>query len=140
MWSTVSGEGLTQLATEMTMLDDIKRDKLSKALKFKADNQHILKKATFIGGDPAAGNIYGYVSWTDDEGIIALRNPSDEKTDLTLTLNALMGVPEGLGDLRRENIYSLSVFETSERYSYGDKIDLSLYPYECVIFKFTKED
>ena len=140
MWSTVSGEGMIQLDTEMTMLDDIKRDKLSKALKFKADNQHILKSASFIGGNPAEGNIYGFVSWTDDEGIIALRNPSEEKTDLTLTLNALMGVPEGLGDLRRENIYSLSVPETSLRYSYGDKIDLSLYPYECVIFKFTKED
>ena len=140
MWSTVSGEGLVQLETDMTMLDDIKRDKLSKAHKFKAENQHILKNAAFIGGNPAEGNIYGFISWTDDEGIIALRNPSAEKTDLTLTLNALMGAPERLSEARRENIYSLSIPETSQRYSYGDKIDLSLYPFECVIFKFTKED
>lgn len=39
-----------------------------------------------LGGDPAENNIYAYAAWTKaGEGIIALRNPTDEKTDLTLT-------------------------------------------------------
>ena len=139
MWSTVSGEGLVQLSHGMTMLDDAKRERLSKALRFKAENQHILKNAAFIGGNPAEDNIYGFVSWTDEgEGVIAMRNPSGEKTSLTLTLNRLMGVPEDLNEVRRENIYSLSVPETADTYSYGSKIDITLHPFECVIFKFSK--
>ena len=139
MWSTVSGEGLVQLSNDMTTLDDAKRESLSRALRFKAESQHILKNATFIGGNPSENNIYGFVSWTEDgEGVIAMRNPTDEKTSLTLTLNKLMGVPEDLCEVRRENVYSLSVPETADTYSYGSKIDLALHPFECVVFKFTK--
>ena len=139
MWSVVRGEGTVNLDVSMIGLDDSKRFSLSRALKFKADNQHILKNAHFIGGNPAEGNIYGFVSWTDDgEGIIAMRNPSEEKTPFTLTLNKLMGTPESLDGARRENVYSLSVPDTSDTYSYGDKVDVTLHPFECVIFKFTK--
>ena len=93
----------------------------------------------FIGGDPEDNNVYGYFSWTDDgEGIIALRNPTDENAPLTLNLNKLMGVPEDLKDVRRINIMCNSLPQSDELYSYKSKIDMTLHPYETVIFKFTK--
>ncbi|MBE6719829.1 MAG: hypothetical protein E7571_04115 [Ruminococcaceae bacterium] len=139
MWSVVRGEGEVMLTPSVTGLDDSKRAALSRALKFKEESQHILKNARFIGGRPDEGNIYGFVSWTDNgEGVIALRNPSEEKTPLTLTLNKLMGVPENLEDVSRVNVYSVTIPETLKTYSYGDKIDITLHPFECVIFKFTK--
>jgi hypothetical protein len=108
-------------------------------MKFQKENYHILKNATFIGGDPADNNIYGYISWTDEgEGIIALRNPTKEKTSLTLNLNKLMGVPEDLSEVKRYNIYNNSMPETDELFSYGSKIDLTIHPFEIMIFKFTK--
>ncbi|MBQ7202537.1 MAG: hypothetical protein IJS03_00815 [Eubacterium sp.] len=138
MWKMAQGASQVKLDMTMANLDDNKRASLSKALKFKEECQHILKNCTFIGGNPCEENIYGFVSWSDEnEGIIALRNPSDEKTSLTLTLNKLMGVPENLEGARRENIYSLSVNETDDTFSYGDKFDLTLHAYECVILKFT---
>ena len=139
MWSAVRGEGLIDLDCGYELLDDAKRGYVAKALKFKSDNQHILKNCSFIGGRPADGNIYGFVSWTDEgEGIIAMRNPTNEKTPITLTLNKLMGVPKELADARRENAYSVSILGTSDTFSYGSKINIALHPYECVIFKFTK--
>ena len=139
MWSVVRGEGLVNLTAFANDLDSTKHDVLAKALKFKRENQHILKNCTVLGGRPADGNIYGFVAWCEDgEGVIAMRNPTDEKASLTLTLNKLMGVPESLTDARRENVYSVSILETSDTFSYGSKINITLHPFESVIFRFTK--
>ena len=108
-------------------------------MEFQKENYHILKNAVFIGGNPEENNIYGYFSWTEEgEGIIALRNPTDEKTSLTVTLNKLMCVPESLSDVRRVNIYCKSYPEFSQTFSYNDKLDLNLHPFEIMIFKFVK--
>lgn len=139
-WCAVRGQALNELYLSYTMMNDEKWDALSKVMHFQKDNYHILKNATFIGGDPTDNNIYGYFSWTKEgEGIIALRNPTDEKTSLTLNLNKLMGVPEDLENVRKINIYNKSMPETGEVYSYGSKIDLTMHPFEVMIFKFTKQ-
>ena len=139
MWCAVRGEGLVNFDCGYELLDDAKRGYLAKAMKFKTENQHILENCSILGGRPADGNIYGFVSWTDEgEGVVAMRNPTNEKTSLTLTLNKLMGVPESLADAKRENAYSVSILGTSDTFSYGSKINITLHPYESVIFKFTK--
>ena len=95
----------------------------------------------FIGGNPEENNVYGYFSWNENgDGIIALRNPTDEKAPLTLTLNKLMGCPKDLKDVKRYNVYNLTNKESYDSYSYGDKIDLTLQPFEVKIFQFGKED
>ena len=121
------------------MMSDAKWDALARAMRFQKENYHILKNAMFIGGDPEDNNVYGYFSWTDNgEGIIALRNSTDENAPLTLNLNKLMGVPEDLKDVRRINIMCNSLPQSDELYSYKSKIDMTLHPYEAVILKFTK--
>lgn len=138
-WCAIRGQALNELYLSYTMLSDFKWESLARVMKFQKENYHILKNASFIGGDPADNNIYGYISWTEDgEGIIALRNPTKEKTSLTLNLNKLMGVPESLEGVKRYNIYNNSMPETEDLFSYGSKIDLTLHPFEIMIFKFTK--
>ena len=114
---------------------------LAKAIEWQKNNYDILQNAMFIGGNPEENNIYGYFSWNDNgDGIIALRNPTDEKTSLTLTLNKLMGCPESLKDVKRYNVYNQSNKESFDSFSYGDKIDLALQPFEIKIFQFGSED
>jgi hypothetical protein len=138
-WCAIRGQALNEFYISYTMMNEYKWESLSRVMKFQKENYHILKNATFIGGDPADNNIYGYISWTDEgEGIIALRNPTKEKTSLTLNLNKLMGVPEDLSEVKRYNIYNNSMPETDELFSYGSKIDLTIHPFEIMIFKFTK--
>lgn len=137
-WCTVRGNALNELHISYDMLSDSKWDSLARAMNFQKENYHILKNANFIGGDPADNNVYGFISWTEEgEGIIALRNPTDEPAPLTLNLNKLMGVPEDLEGVSCESIFNSKVNE-SAKFSYADKIDLTLGGYEVTIFKLSK--
>lgn len=136
-WHIVRGQALNELYISESMMNDAKWQALADSMNFQKDNYHILKNAKFIGGSPIGNNIYGYVSWTEDgEGIVALRNPSNEKTDMTLTFNRLMGTPECLSDAKCEIVYSKTIEETDTLYSYNDKMDVTLNPFEIVVLKF----
>ena len=135
------GQALNELHLSYTMMNKSKWRSLAKVIEWQKSNYDILKNAMFIGGNPEENNVYGYFAWNENgEGIIALRNPTDEKAPLTLTLNKLMGCPEDLKDVRRYNVYNLSNKESYDSFSYGDKIDLTLQPFEVKIFQFGKED
>ncbi len=140
-WQACCGAALNELDISRGKLNDEKWDSLAKAVKWQRANYHILKNAMFIGGNPAENNVYLYSAWDEDaNGIIALRNPSNESTPLTLTLNKLMGCPEGMSGLKRTNIYNRKGSVEGETYKYNDQINLTLAPYEIKIFQFGKED
>ena len=138
-WCAVRGAALNEMYLSPEMMNDEKCASLSKVMKFQRENYGILKNAQFIGGDPEENNVYCFVSFSKEgEGIIALRNPTDEEAPLTLTLNRLMGAPETLENVRRENVYCKSLAENDKVYSYNDKLSVTLHPFEMIIFKLTK--
>ena len=139
LWSAVRGQSAFLINCSLDALSHKKREALSKAIAFQRENYDILKNASFIGGDPAEGNIYGYVSFTEEgEGIVALRNPTNEDTPLTLTFNKLMGVSEeNFKNMTVERIYCLSDIGGERFISYNDKLDITLHPYDIMILKFT---
>lgn len=140
-WNTCRGQALNELYISESMMNDRKWQILSHILNWQKANYHILKNAVFLGGDPAENNVYCYASWTEDgEGVIALRNPTNESVAVTLTLNKLMGCPEDLNNIRRYNVYNKTGTETNDVYNYNDKINLSLSPFEVKIFQFGRED
>lgn len=140
-WNACRGQALNELYISSNMMNEEKWKYLCEALNWQKKNHYILKNALFIGGDPKDNNIYCYCSWTEDgEGIIAIRNPSNEVTSLTLTLNKLMGCPESLNGIKKYNIYNKSTPDNDETYNYNDKIDMTLNPFEMKIFQFGKED
>jgi hypothetical protein len=49
----------------------------------------------WIGGDPGAGEIYGYASWTPRKGILVLRNPSDKAASINIDLETTFELPKG---------------------------------------------
>lgn len=135
------GQAFNELHLSYSMMDKTKWRILSKVLMWQKSNYDILRNAIPIGGDPTQNNVYGYFSWKENgDGIIALRNPTDEKAPLTLTLNKLMGCPEDLKNVNRYNVYNEGAAENYDSYSYGDKIDLTLKPFEVKIFQFGKKD
>lgn len=135
------GQSFNELYISYSKMNKAKWRTLSSVLQWQKSNYDILQKVRFIGGKPEDNNVYGYFGWTDNgDGIIALRNPTDEKTPLTLTLNKLMGCPENLKDVKRYNVYNESGTESFDSYSYGDKIDMTLKPFEIKIFQFGSRD
>lgn len=140
-WCMVRGQALNELHLSPNMMNAQKWLSLSNAMNCQKDNYYILQNASFIGGDPLDNNIYGYISWAENgDGIIALRNPNNEETSLTLTLNKLMGTPECLKDAKRYNIYCKTLRETDETYDYNSKMDLTMRPYEVMIFKIGRNN
>lgn len=135
------GQALNELYISYSMMNKSKWRTLSNVLKWQRSNFDILQNVMFIGGKPDENNVYGYFGWNEQgDGIIALRNPTDEKAPLTLTLNKLMGCPENLSNVQRYNVYNESATESFDSYSYGDKIELTLRPFEVKIFQFGKRD
>lgn len=140
-WNACRGQALNELYISSNMMNEAKWNHLARALSWQKANHYILKNAMFLGGDPKENNIYCYAAWTPEgEGVIALRNPTNESAGLTLTLNKLMGCPESLKDVKRFNIYNESGLETDDVYNYNDKINMSLNPFEIRIFQFGKKD
>lgn len=140
-WNACRGQALNELYISSNMMNEVKWSHLAKALSWQKANHYILKNAMFLGGDPKENNIYCYAAWTEEgEGVIALRNPTNESAALTLTLNKLMGCPESLKDVKRFNIYNESGLESDDLYSYNDKINMTLNPFEIKIFQFGTED
>jgi hypothetical protein len=135
------GQALNELHISYSMLNKTKQRVLSKVLQWQKSNYDILQNAMFIGGNPVDNNVYGYFSWNKNgDGIIALRNPTNEEAPLTLTLNKLMGCPEDLKNVNRFNVYNEGASENFDSYSYGDKIDLTLKPFEIKVLQFGKSD
>lgn len=135
-WCMVRGQAINELHLSPNMMNEAKWSALAKAMNYQKDNYHILKNAQFIGGDPTENNIYGYVSWDENgEGILAFRNPTNENADITVTMNKLMGTPTTLNGAKRFNVYCKTIAENDETYNYNSKMDLTLHPYEVVIFK-----
>lgn len=135
------GQALNELHLSYNMMNKSKWRILAKVLNWQKSNYDILKNAMLIGGNPEENNVYGYFSWNEKgDGIIALRNPTNEKAPLTLTLNKLMGCPEDLKNINRYNVYNEGAGENFDSYSYGDKIDLTLKPFEIKILQLGKND
>ncbi len=131
------GQALNELHLSYTMMNKSKWASLAKVINWQRENYGILQNAMMLGGNPEENNVYGYFSWNNDgQGIIALRNPTDEKAPLTLTLNKLMGCPENLSNVNCTSVYNKSSTDSFGTYSYNDKIDLTLEPFEIKVLSF----
>lgn len=140
-WNACRGQAFNELYLSYNKMNSAKWRILARMLRWQKANHHILKNAMLLGGDPAENNIYAYAAWTKaGEGIIALRNPTDEKTDLTLTLNKLMGCPENLRAVKCYNVYNTTGADSLDLFSYGDKMQITLAPFEMKIFQFGDRD
>ena len=107
------------------------------------DNYETLKHAKLIGQTPAKGTPYGYSAWSGQEGIISVRNPSDEVKEFTFPLDRTIGMPEGLKGLHRTYVWAYRTDEQKAEdtenhlFDYGGQISLSLQPGEVRIWKFS---
>lgn len=139
--NAIRGQAFNELYLSYNMMNEEKWKSLAKVLEWSKENYHIIKNSHFLGGDPAKNNVYMYSAWTENgEGIVALRNPSDSPAEITVTLNKLMGVPETLTDVKRYNVYDESSIDSEKLYSYNQKMEISLLPFEFKLYQFGKED
>lgn len=131
------GNAFWELYYSYNMFNKAKWRINSDALRFVRNNFHTLKTARFIGNAPSTGGVYGYSSWSDNGGIVSLRNPAKREQKYVLTLDKSIGTPEKAENMKRTLVLPYTGQFDDAAYSYGDRITVTLPPCEAVIMKFS---
>ena len=108
------------------------------ALRFIRNDYETLKTSQFIGGCPEKGEAYGYSCWSENKGIISLRNPANRQQSITVTLDETIGVSHDMKNLKMVYVYPYDKKTDSKTYSYGEIVTVNLMPLEALIMKFTQ--
>lgn len=69
------GTTLKELYLDLDLLDDDHWKVLATTARWAARHQGQLMNTVQIGGNPAAGETYGYISWVNNNAILTVRNP-----------------------------------------------------------------
>lgn len=108
-------------------------------LRFLEDNIDVLANSVIFGGRPSKSQVYGFSAFSDNEGILCLRNSSATATDYTVRLDEAIGVNKNLIYAPSVQILPYSVRGIGDVYSYGDTVKIGLAPYETKIIHFGRK-
>ena len=130
-----SGTGLQELYISPHLLTPSMWDELAAAAKWSRKNTDVLVDTHWIGGDPGAGEVYGWASWQHRGGILVLRNPSDEAGTFELELARDLELPD-----RHLTDYLLKPVRPEQRPGVlraesVTPLPLELQPFEVLVFE-----
>ncbi len=134
------GNAFWELYYSYNMFNQAKWRINADALRFVRIEYEILKTSRYIGGSATDGDVYGYSSWTEDSGIVSLRNPSNKPQRFVLNLDKTIGTFYSNVNMKRAFIYPYTTEIDNNTYNYGDFISVELSPLEAVIMKFTSKE
>ena len=107
-------------------------------LRFLEDNIDVLANSVIFGGRPAEKQVYGFSAFAENEGLLCLRNPSDAPAEYTVLLDEGIGVSKNLIYAPMTYILPYCTKGIDGIYSYGEKLKVSLAPYETKIMHFSR--
>jgi len=90
-----SGTQLQELYITHALLSEGDWDALAEAAKWSRENEGTLADTHWVGGDPGKLQVYGWASWSRQNGILTLRNPSDQKQTVSLDIGEAFQLPLG---------------------------------------------
>ncbi|MGQ9604565.1 MAG: hypothetical protein ACUVTW_00055 [Thermogutta sp.] len=90
-----SGTQLQELYVRPQLLTPEMWDVLAEGARWSAKNADILVDVHWIGGDPSAGEPYGFAAWQPRGGILALRNPAAEPRAIEIDAARAFELPPG---------------------------------------------
>ena len=132
------GTGFVELYVKPAALQDYDWDVLAEGLHWVHDVFPTFKRARIHGGDPKAGDVYGYTAWLAERGYVSIHNPSEKTRTYAFALDRKFGLhPDG-----EDSTYHLtSPLESSldglrTQYRYGETLTLELQPREIRILNF----
>ncbi len=70
-------------------------DALAESAKWSRAHAAVLKDTHWIGGDPGKLEVYGFAAWSEEKGIVTLRNPADHAQEFLLDVGKAFELPEG---------------------------------------------
>ncbi len=90
-----TGTQLQEMYVTPSLLTAKDWDTLAEAAHWARGNADVLRDTHWVGGDPAALEVYGWASWSPRKGILVLRNPSDRPQEISLDVRDAFELPAG---------------------------------------------
>ncbi|WP_263408577.1 alpha-galactosidase [Terriglobus tenax] len=90
-----SGTQLQEMYITPSLLNAGNWDVLAESARWSRANASILRDTHWVGGDPGKGEMYGWASWSNNRGILVLRNPSPKEQSLEIDVKAVFELPAG---------------------------------------------
>jgi len=88
-----TGTQLQEMYITPSLLSREDWDTLAECARWSRAHAAILRDTHWIGGDPAALEVYGWAAWALSGWIVTLRNPSDRPQEYRLNLNRALELP-----------------------------------------------
>jgi len=133
-----SGTNCQELYITPSLMTAEHWDALAEAAKWSHDNADVLVDTHWVGGNPAAGEVYGWAAWTKRKGILSLRNPSDKPGRITIDIGKAFELPNGAAEKYslkspwKENAGSKGIVLKA-----GETHTFELEPFEVLVFDAT---
>ncbi len=96
IWSGLGlGTQMQEIYITPAMLKEHEWDTLAAAAKWSRANAATMVDSHWVGGDPAALEVYGFGSWSPEKGILVLRNPGDTEQSFSFDPASVFELPLG---------------------------------------------
>ncbi len=135
IWSGFGlGTQMQELYITPSMLKAEEWDTLAAAAKWTRANADVMVDSHWVGGDPAALEVYGFAAWSPKKGILTLRNPSSQAQDFSFDPAAVFELPVGAA-----TVFVLSSPKgdklPANKVQAGKPVKISLEPFEVVVLE-----
>jgi hypothetical protein len=128
------GVSMWELYISPSLLTDGEWNALVQSIHWAMDRFDILKETVMIGGNPGDRESYGYVHFSGNRGIIALRNPFIDPCSIKVELDPSYGICQDASSLVLERSYPTR-WISPDLYNAGAKIIIPLNGYETAIYE-----
>ena len=89
-----TGTQLQEMYITPSLLSEENWNTLAEAANWSRRNASTLADTHWIGGDPAALEVYGWASWSPEKGLVTLRNPKDKPQAFDLDVRTAFELPD----------------------------------------------
>lgn len=108
------------------------------ALRFIDRNMDVLSHSVIFGGRPSEEKCYGFACFTENEGILCLRNSGKEKQVFSVKLDEHIAISRDFTKKDVCTVLPYTIGTLGESYGYGDTFEIELEAFETRIYHFGK--
>jgi hypothetical protein len=112
---------------------------ISEGLFWAQDVFPVFTRSRMHGGNPKAGEVYGYTAWNHAQGYISIHNPSEAAKTYAVKLDRAFGLLPDSGPFHVSSPLDGSTRGLPATCQYGDTLTLEIPPREIRILNFTTQ-
>ena len=133
------GTNLQELYLSTDMMNAKNWDDLAACIRWNKQHRKILLDSHWVSGDPNKSEPYCYAAWSNNKGVLCIRNPNDKPNSITIDISTAFELPAGAA-----SNYKLKAAYQDERFKKieakaGKPLTITLQPFEVLVFNAKPE-